>query len=327
MICIPRYYDRDCFAVLAMTPDMDVLRPSVLRDLCTRAGIRPSRAVGQHFLINRTTRDRIIAAVDPQPSDTIVEVGAGFGVLTAVLAASGARIIAIERDRRIVPILRELVAPYGHVEVVEGDVLNELRAFGPKSRRAGGSRWYALRPSSPTILKPSWKLVANLPYGITSDFLRLLFDRIADGSLPTPERVVLLLQREVVDRLIGRPDARGFLTILAQLQCSPRRVVRVPPSHFWPAPKVESAVVALTDWRTPGATAAFLGVDRSAFLRLVHDVFVGRRQQIGTRLRSLVHDRTRVEAVCRAAGVQPMRRPETLDMTEWIALARVLGNA
>ncbi|MBI4142836.1 hypothetical protein HY480_03115, partial [Candidatus Uhrbacteria bacterium] len=282
-----------------MTQDMDLLSIATLKTLCARAGMRPQRASGQHFLVNARTLAAIVAAVDPQPTDTILEIGAGFGVLTTALALKlkngeqGGRMIAIERDRRVTPILHELVASYGNVEVVEGDVLQLLRgahatpviASEVKQSRSSSNP----RSSWPGLLRhavprndngETWKLVANLPYGITSEFLRLLFDRIADGSMTTPERVVLLLQREVVDRLTGQPKSRGFLTMLTTLHGSARRVTRVPASHFWPSPKVESAVVAITDLRTPDAIADLLdGMDRTAFLRLVHGAFVGNRRR------------------------------------------------
>jgi 16S rRNA (adenine1518-N6/adenine1519-N6)-dimethyltransferase len=353
-----------------MTSD-DLLRPSVLKELCARAGIRPDRKSGQNFLVNRTTLDRIVAAVDPKPDDTILEVGAGFGVLTCALAQrlkdgelkdgeQRGRVIAVERDRRITPILRELVMEYEHVAVMHDDILRMLRVrqqrgggchpADRKAREAGTDRSDATsdreRPSDPSergapgrasvsaaVAPPTsaagafgfgrqFKIVANLPYSITSDFLRLLFDRVADGSLPPPERAVLLLQREVVDRLTadsGKASDRhavGLLTILTQLQATPRRIVRVPSSHFWPIPKVESAVVVLEKWRTPEEIAGLLGgPTRVQFLSLVRTCFAHRRRQIGRLLRG------------HSSSLKPeasslKSRPEELTLEQWIALVR-----
>lgn len=294
---------------------MDLLNPANLTKLCTRAGMRPQRASGQHFLINRGTRDAIIDAVDPQPSGTIMEIGAGFGVLTAPLAPRVRRVIAIERDRRITPILRECADPYGdRVHIVEGDILRLLQADALLTSAAIGKYW---------------TMVANLPYGITSEFLRLLFDRIADGTLPPPERMVFLLQREVVDRMTGADGARGFLTIATALHGTARRIARVPPSHFWPSPRVESAVVAMTEVRSPSAiTERIGGMHRATFLRFVHRCCSGnRRRQIGSVLTAICgRDRTRAQAALAHARVEPARRPDTLTLDEWIALARALSQ-
>lgn len=333
---------------------MDLLKPGTLKALCERAGMRPEKASGQHFLISATALERIVAAVDPRSDDTILEIGAGFGVLTLALAERlkneerkngehDGRIIAIERDRRVVPILRELVAPCGNVEVVEGDVLrlfkfilseHSERRISQESRRVRSESDAAqfgemLRRSTP---QHKFKIAANLPYSITSDFLRLLFDRIADGSLPVPERVILLLQREVVDRLTADPKrasdrgAVGILTMLAQLHCAPRRIARVPPGSFWPPPKVESAVVTLEHWRSPEEIAELLGdSSRVEFLHLIHAAFSRRRGQLlGILRRYTKRSREDVERVLSTLRVDPAARPETLSLKEWIALAQAL---
>jgi len=343
----------------------DLLRPVILKTLCGRAGMRPEKSSGQNFLINRATLDRIVAAVDPSPGDTILEIGAGFGVLTLALAERGAHVVAIERDRHIIPILRELVLPHGNVEVVEGDALRWLRgdhalpviaSEAKQSRRLFAmngiaepvpSRTRGLARAAPRDDSgKGWKLAANLPYGITSDFLRLLFDRIADGALPIPDRVVLLLQREVVDRLTADPKrasdrgAVGVLTMLTQLHSTPRRIARVPPGHFWPAPKVESAVVVLEHWRTPEEIAAlFCGAppphapppggrgrnEREGLLYLVHAAFARRRGQLsGILQRHTNRSREDIERMLGTLHIAPTARPETLSIEEWIGIAQAL---
>jgi len=368
-----------CPSALAMTS------VAVLKGLCARAGMRPEKSSGQHFLVSRATLDRIVAAVDPQPTDTILEVGAGFGVLTTALAeriasppfippphgmgrgkiGGGVRrgcIIAIERDRHITPILKELVAPYGNVEVVEGNVLRLLSLRGRSRSNPGqlgtelsahGRDCFAVARND---TEKVFKVAANLPYSITSDFLRLLFDRVADGSLPTPERAVLLLQREVVDRLCADPAQQrerknvGMLTVLTQLHCTARRIARVPPSAFWPPPKVESAVVVLEHWRSPEEIREFLGgVSRDEFLRIVHVCFARRRAQLQTTVShviarpqpkqsrstgdsalhswpGLLRFARNDKAFWDAIGIPPTARPETLSIAEWIALSRALQS-
>ncbi|MDO8598865.1 MAG: 16S rRNA (adenine(1518)-N(6)/adenine(1519)-N(6))-dimethyltransferase RsmA [bacterium] len=324
---------------------MDLLKPTTLKALCARAGMRPEKSSGQNFLIDRTALDRIVEAVDPQPHDTILEVGAGFGVLTTALAPRVARVIAIERDPRITSILRELVEQCGNVEVVEEDVLRWLR--------------------SDHDLGAAWKIAANLPYSITSDFLRLLFDAVGTGTISPPARAVLLLQREVVDRLTVDPQRTrdrkqvGMLTILTQLHATPHRVATVAPGSFWPQPKVESAVVVLDEWRSPAQIQELLGdVSRDEFLHVVHACFARRRAQMRTTVSHVIareqgdrsnlgHDTRRPgllrgvypvgtrsvpfgarndKAFWDSTGIDPTARPETLTLTQWIALARALRS-
>ncbi|MBI4433346.1 ribosomal RNA small subunit methyltransferase A [Candidatus Uhrbacteria bacterium] len=289
---------------------MNLLSPPVLKTLCIRAGKKPERSLGQHFLTNARTLEQIVAAVAPQSADTILEVGPGFGVLTTALAPRVRRVIAIEMDRQVILILREIVAVLGNVEIVEGDALRVLGSW-----------------RQPSMLGVPWKLAANLPYQITSDFLRVLWDQIAAGAIPPPERVVLLLQKEVVDRLVGAEGSVGFLAIMVQLHATARRVVRVPAAHFWPPPKVESAVVAFSALRTPKEIAQLLEpLTRDQFLRFVHMAFAGRRKQIGTSVRIIAaHERTEADAICTQAGIDPTARPETLTLAQWIALAKAVG--
>ncbi|MBI2482714.1 16S rRNA (adenine(1518)-N(6)/adenine(1519)-N(6))-dimethyltransferase [Candidatus Uhrbacteria bacterium] len=332
---------------------MNLLSPPVLKALCIRAGKKPERSLGQHFLIHAGTLAEIVTTVDPQPADTILEVGPGFGVLTTALAPRVGRLIAIEMDRQVIPVLQEIVAPFGWVEIVAGDALRVL------SGRERGSLWPlesvhgGIAPEGGDVAPPlrlatypsdvvaalhgrlgspssqhSWKLAANLPYQITSDFLRVLFDQIAAGAIPPPERIVLLLQKEVVDRLVGADGSVGFLTVLTQLHATARRVVRVPASHFWPPPKVEGAVVQFTEIRSPEALADLLQpLSRDQFLRFVHMAFAGRRKQIGTSIRTIAAcDRSEADAICVGVGIDPTARPETLTLAQWIALAKAVGR-
>lgn len=351
----------------------DLLRPKIIRALCVRAGMRPQRSAGQHYLIDARVLERIVEAVDSHADDTILEIGAGFGVLTTALASRLkneehlGRIIALERERRVIPILREIVEPFGNVEVVEADVLTWLREPMGESmrqlpqvrdidamRRAGprsggsGTRMSSDRApqGSPSpkgslvreagfarsqnegtardVLGLRWKLAANLPYGITSDFLRLLFDRIADGSLPAPERIVLLLQREVVDRMLGS-SGMSVLTILTQLHGVARRVTNVPSSAFWPPPKVESAVIALDHIRTPAEITKLLHpITRDQFLAFIRLGFAHPRRQLLTNLSMGQNNRSVVAAALASRKFRSDIRSSVLSFAQWVSLAREL---
>ncbi|MDO8463171.1 MAG: rRNA adenine dimethyltransferase family protein [bacterium] len=302
--------------------------------------MRPHRAAGQNFLINTGTLQCIVDAVHPQPEDTILEIGAGFGVLTEALAPAAGRVVAVERDHRIVPLLRERIAQYANVIVVEADILDILSsphtpphvvissdAIPPPviSSDAASEKSHTPHTTLRFLLSQhnigTRKIVANLPYSITSDFLRVLFDRVADGTLSPPERVVLLLQYEVVERLIGRTERqRGLPTMLTELACgSIRRVARVPGTHFWPAPKVQSAVAVFSAWRSPEEIAALVESGREHLIAVMKQGFAHPRRQLVNTLHGTS------DAVWTRAGVAPSSRPAMLTLHQWIALANAIA--
>lgn len=279
---------------------LDLSDPQALRALLGRHAVRAATGIGQHFLVDRAALDAIVAAAGAGPEDDVVEIGPGPGVLTAALAATARSVTAVELDRRMVAVLAETVGGLANVRVVPGDALAvDLFAAGPR---------------------PPTRIVGNLPYQITSPLLvRIL------GDPRRPARVVVLVQEEVARRMVALPgDAkeRGFLSVFVQSFSEPRIVRRVPARSFRPAPKVDSAVVALDVRGAP----AFAPLDQSRFLALVSDAFRHRRKQLRGALGFEAGvDRERAEAALAAAGIAPTRRPEELALAEWVALARALG--
>ncbi|MFM8971363.1 MAG: 16S rRNA (adenine(1518)-N(6)/adenine(1519)-N(6))-dimethyltransferase RsmA, partial [Actinomycetota bacterium] len=192
-----------------------------IRDLLAAHDLRPSKALGQHFLADPNTARRIVRLAGVEPGDRIVEVGPGVGSLTVALLDAGARVTALELDRHIVPVLTEVTAG-GLIEIVEGDAL--------------AVDWSALLPD------PGWAMVANLPYNVgTSLLLRAL------ETAPTIDRFLVMVQREVGERLaagVGDP-AYGAVSVRTAWFATATVVGRVPPTVFLPPPKVESALVRL----------------------------------------------------------------------------------
>lgn len=278
--------------------------PGGTRAVLRRFGIRPSKRWGQHFLVSPRALDRILDAAALGPGDSVLEVGAGIGTLTAALASRGGRVTAIEVDRRLLPAIGAATAPLSNVRVVAGDVLAADLA--------------GLFDGPPDA---SRKVVANLPYNIAAPVLV----RLLDPALRLT-RAVVTVQREVAERITASPGGKAYgrLSVAVQYRAIPRIISRVPPGAFWPPPEVESAIVALLPHaRPPAAVPA-----EDEFFRIVAAGFGHRRKTLANALaHGLGLDVRTVEAACAAAGVSPRVRAETLGLEAFAALARALHAA
>ena len=279
---------------------MDVADPRALRDVLRRHGVRAATSLGQRFLVDRAVLAAVVDAADLSPTDDVLEIGPGPGVLTAALAARVRSVTAVEVDPRMVALLGETLANHKNVQVIQADAL-KVDILG-----------IAARPVS--------RIVANLPYQITTPLLErfLVDDR-------RPALVVVLVQQEVARRIAATPrDARerGYLSVFVQSFAEARVVRRVPARAFRPAPRVDSAIVALRTRPQP----AFAPLAQEPFMRLVSDAFRHRRKQVRSALgHEAGLDRKRATDVLHRSGIAPERRPETLSLEEWVALARAVG--
>jgi 16S rRNA (adenine1518-N6/adenine1519-N6)-dimethyltransferase len=248
---------------------------------------RAKRSLGQNFLSDPNYIARIIAAVDPLPADTIIEIGPGRGALTEKLVESGAEVIAIELDREMIEPLRTKFSGHGMFRVIEQNALTVDFA-------------------DPAIFPEPAKLVANLPYYISTAILQRLADQRDNLS-----SLVLMFQREVVNRITAKPGSsdRGFLTVLAEAAFRIEKLFDVPPTAFRPVPKVWSSVVRLT----PNPK-----IESESSLRdLLSVAFAQKRKTIANNLKSRFPDHASALA---AAGIEPHRRAESLILEEWFRL-------
>lgn len=255
--------------------------------------MRASARLGQNFLVDLELRDRVVDAAHLEPEDEVLEIGAGPGTLTSELVRRARRVVAVEIDRRLLPALRQ-AAP--SAEVVNADILRlQLTDYFPE----GGE-----------------VVVGNIPYYLTGALVPRLL-----GSPPRPRRVSLVVQKEVARRWCGL-DGWSLSTVAVQTFAEPRIELELPPEAFAPAPKVTSALVVMEVRREPAVTVP----DLDAFFRFVEAVFQLRRKQLRTSIASVTGSRPD-EAARRLAeaGVDPTRRPETLSLSEWERLFRVLA--
>jgi 16S rRNA (adenine1518-N6/adenine1519-N6)-dimethyltransferase len=285
-------------------PAADARYPSP-RALLEKHGLRAKKSWGQNFLGDEEILDHIARLAVEHPGERVVELGAGLGHLTARLAARGASVVAVERDRDMAAVLRAELA--GRVAILEADAARldygRLAAEWPDPER-----------------NPKLAVVGNLPYHLTSPILFGLLDQADLVS-----RAVFLVQREVAERLAASPGTKdwGLLSVLLQHRADVTIARRVPPVAFLPPPKVESAVLRAA-FRPPRAAVA----DAARFRRIVKAGFAQRRKVLANALAAArVAEPAALQAALAAAKVDPRRRGETLTVEEWAALDRALASA
>ncbi|MCX6020695.1 MAG: 16S rRNA (adenine(1518)-N(6)/adenine(1519)-N(6))-dimethyltransferase RsmA [Chloroflexi bacterium] len=279
--------------------------PSPARQL-RQQGRRAKKSLGQHFLRDRAVLLTSVEAAELTPQSIVIEVGPGLGALTAELAKAAGKVVAIELDDGLAASLQGHFAGSKRVRVIAGNVL----AITPEALLRQG---LDLAPDAPL---PAYSVVANLPYNIGNAVLRRFL-----GATHRPERMVVMVQREVARSICAAPGDMTPLGVSVQLFGRPRIVAMVPPSAFYPPPKVESAIVRIDVTPAPGYTVVI--PDEPTFFRVARAAFVGRRKQLRNSLHgNLVLPDETVRALLAEAGVTPDRRPQTLTLSEWGALAR-----
>lgn len=261
--------------------------------LIDEIGVRPSKGKGQNFLFERGVVQRIVRSARIAPGDQVVEIGPGLGILTWELLAAGATVTSIELDWRLAKHLQSFFANVPQFRLIEGDALSVDLTD-------------ALPPAP-------YKMVANLPYSVAAAVIQ----RFLEAEHP-PVSLTVMVQKEVALRLMASPPDMSILSVATQFLSQPKLVFSVPPGVFIPPPRVDSAVISLTT-ATPD-------LERAAwprFFRIVHAGFGQKRKNLANSLsHGLGIEKPAAESWLRANGIDPMRRAETLDISEWVSLTR-----
>ena len=268
----------------------------VVKELLEQAGTSPRRSLGQNFVVDPNTVRRIARLAGVGPGDRVVEIGAGLGSLTLALAETGAEVLAIETDPRLVPALQDVTASAAdRVTVVHADA----RRLNWNQLLCGASEHH-------------WHLVANLPYNIATSLVLTVLDEV-----PAVTRLLVMCQREAAERLAAAPGsgAYGAVSVRVAVHADADLAGAVPATVFYPRPDVESALVRISR-RVPGMAPDL----RAEIGRLVTAAFAHRRQMLRRTLRSAFDD---ADAALAEAGVNPTDRPERLGLAEWVRLAEV----
>jgi 16S rRNA (adenine1518-N6/adenine1519-N6)-dimethyltransferase len=265
-----------------------------------RYGIHAKKRLGQNFLIDRNVLDRLLNVADVRVDSNVIEIGPGLGVVTLELAKRAGKVVCVEVDRDLEPILRETLSDCPNIETVIEDFLKlDLAEF------LGGRS------------ETKWTVIANLPYYITTPILTRLID-----TKQCLDAILLMVQREVARRLLADAGSEdyGSISVFVRYHCAIQTVMRVSRNVFYPIPDVDSELVKLTVREAPAVVVA----DEALFFAIVRAAFGKRRKTLLNALSSsanLAWSKPRAEAVLSAAGIDPGRRGETLSLEEFAALA------
>jgi 16S rRNA (adenine1518-N6/adenine1519-N6)-dimethyltransferase len=290
-------------------PSAARLDPLEVRRTLRREGLRASHARSQNFLADPDVLQSILDLAEASPGTRVLEIGPGLGILTGGLLDAGAEVMAIELDRGLAAYLRgtfEDALERGALRLIEGDALDE---------------------DLTGLVPPPYRVVANLPYHITSPMLHRLL-----GGTPAPERLVLMVQAEVAERIAAAPGRMSYLSVFVQYHATVRVALRVPPEAFEPAPKVASAVVVLEPHDRvalpPGREPALWGLVQAGFRerrKMLRNVLARQLRSGDDGASGPLVGQERVDRALDAAGIAGDRRPQTLSVDDWLRLLDVLA--
>ena len=274
--------------------DIDLTNIHVLRNLLYAHHMRPNKSFGQNFLVDRDILQRIVETAELEPDDQVLELGAGTGVLTRELARQARRVVAVELEQDMLTLLAKTTRDYTNIEIIERNLLyvDPQDVFG----------------------RERYKLVANLPYYITAPTFRHFLE-----SANPPRLLVVMVQYEVAQRIVAEPGDLSLLGVSVQFYGQPRIVARVPARAFYPAPKVDSAILRVDIHEQAPLTPR----ERDTFFRVVQAGFSERRKQLHNSLAHGLHRKDEeIRGWLATAGIEANRRAETLSIEEWLRLWR-----
>ncbi len=262
--------------------------------------MRAKKSLGQNFLNSKTVAQDIVRAAELVSTDTVLEIGPGKGFLTEGLLASSAHIIAVEKDDRMIPLLEEKFADAiseKRFTLIHGDIVELLE-------------------KNTLALPVNYKLVANIPYYITGFILRAFLE-----TKSKPERIILMLQKEVADRIVARDKKESILSIAIKAYGAPRIVKKVPARYFTPAPNVDSAVLAITNISSKNFPDT---ASEKRFFEIMKAGFAHKRKQLAGNLKNTFGEHTRT--LLEQAGVPQNVRAEDITLEKWLKIASNTQN-
>lgn len=272
---------------------MDLTSSAVIKGLLEKYNAKPFKGLGQNFLINKGVLEGIIEAAGLEKSDVVLEIGSGVGTLTQALAKKAKRIIAIEKDRNLARILNDelRIMKIKNVEIIENDILKLL--------------------NSGFLTHDSYKVVANLPYNITSPVIRKFLE-----SENPPKEMILMVQKEVAQRICAKPPEMNILAVSIQFYSRPEILFYVSKNNFWPRPKVDGAILRISRIRTN-----LPRIGTNLFFRIVKAGFSHPRKQILNNLSKVLKlDKEKTTKWLKESDINYKQRAETLTIKDWIKL-------
>lgn len=272
------------------------LNPLHIPELLRRYNLSPQKSLGQNFLVDHNALLKVVEDAEVSQNDSVLEIGAGIGNLTRLLAASAKQVTAVEIDQGLFPILEDVTRTFDNVHLVQGDIL-EI-------------------PIDNLFTQDGYLVVANIPYYITSAVIRHLLE-----SKVKPSRMVLTMQREVAERILNRDEKMSLLSLSVQVYGQARIGSHIPASCFYPEPNVDSSVLIIDVYQQPKLSNEGI----KTLFDLAHAAFNQKRKMLRGSLSPILGiDKRSSAELLEKAGIDPRRRPETLSLEDWISLVEVV---
>ena len=272
---------------------MDLTSKKVIKNLLKKYGAQPSKGLGQNFLIDKAVIKKIIKEARLQFKDIVLEIGPGIGTLTQEIAKKAKLVIAVEKDSKMVKILKETLKDFQNIEIVKADILK-------------------IKPTPYTLNAKPYKVVANLPFYLSAPVIR----KFLEAKFP-PELMLLVVQKEVAQRICAKPPDMNLLAASVQFYAKPEIISYISKKSFWPMPEVNGAILQITPTYTDKKT------DSRKFFRIVKAGFSQPRKQLANNLtKKLELDKERIKSWLLKNNIQPNRRAETLFIKDWINLTK-----
>jgi len=279
---------------------MDLTSPKIIKELLAKYETRPSKGLGQNFLIDKNVLSKIIEASDLKNTDMVLEVGPGLGTLTQELAKKAELVIAVEKDKTVIKILEETLSDFKNVQIIQGDIL-KLDIFKLISNLK--------------FQISNFKVVANIPYYLTSPLIRKLLE-----SKNPPKDIILMVQKEVAQRICSKPPDMNLLAVSVQFYAEPKIISHVLKNCFWPAPKVDSAIIKITPQKE-------YSIPVDSFFKVVKAGFSQPRKQLGNNLSKILKiERKKINEWLQSNSIVPTRRAETLSIENWVLLTKTFSQ-
>ncbi len=284
---------------------MDLTSTKIIKEIFIKYDARPLKRMGQNFLIDKSVLQKIIIAAELNPNDVILEIGPGIGTLTQELAKKTKLVIAVEKDRKMAEILKVTMNGLKNVDVLNDDILklNNFKLI-----------------SNCKFQISNYKVVANLPYYITSPVIRKFLENPPDKK--QPELMVLMVQKEVAQRICAKPPDMSLLSVSVQFYARPKIISYVSKNCFWPSPKVDSAIIKIIPRNSALISAPF----RACFFKIVKAGFSQPRKQLGNNLSKMLKlDKQKTSSWLLENNLSPTQRAETLSINDWLNLAKTFN--
>lgn len=300
-----------------------------IQQLLSQYGIHPTKKRGQNFLLDESFLDEMLQAGSVDNKDIVVEVGPGLGVLTTKLAEQAKKVITIELDNKIIDFLQnEFLPEHKNVELIEGDALSSSTFHQLVAKLASEQiDGVVADPNDETYgelldsLNSSYKVIANLPYQITSKLMRQFLE-----AIPRPSQLVVMVQKEVAERIIAKPGQMSLLSLSVQCYSAPRIVTKVPAKAYYPQPEVDSAILHCDVNKGNQAYMNLNKQEQKLFWRLAKAGFASKRKQLKNNLESVIKGGD-ILSVLGEIGLSPSARAQELSVDDWCRLVNVVGNS